>query len=142
MSPRSAKPVPTGPVASPRLSVILPHTEFELTGAALREAARMAHGLDARVTVLAVQLVPFPEPLDPTRGCPALDELLAMAEAAEAPVTINIVYSRDWETACEQVLGQGSLVVIAVRKGWRRTREERLAEYLVRAGHNVTTIPA
>ena len=102
----------------------------------------MAHGLDARVTVLAVQLVPFPEPLDPTRGCPALDELVAMAEAAETPVTINIVYARDWETACEQVLSQGSLVVIAVRKSWRRTREERLAEYLVRAGHKVTTIPA
>jgi len=101
----------------------------------------MARGLQARVTVLAVQVVPFPEPLNPTRGCPGLDELVTMAESADTPITINIVYARDWETACEQVLDRGSLVVIAVRPGWRRTREERLAGFLAHAGHKVTTIP-
>ena len=108
----------------------------------MREAARLARGLDAHVTVLAVRVVPFPEVLDPTRGCPGFEELLAMAETAGLPVTINIVYARDWESACQEAVQHGSLVVIAVRKGWLRSREERLAEWLVRAGYKVTTVPA
>jgi len=58
--------------ASSRLPVILPHTDFALTEAALGEAVRMARDLDARITVLVVQIVPFPELLDPTRGWPGL----------------------------------------------------------------------
>ena len=142
MSPQQTLQVPTVTARHSRLSVVLPHTEFALTAVAMREAAKLARGLDVRVTVLAVRVVPFPEALDPTRGCPDLRELLAMAERAEAPVIINIVYARDWESACEQSLDAGSLVVVAVRKRWLRTREERLAAYLTRAGHRVTTVPA
>jgi hypothetical protein len=85
----------------PHLSIVLPHTEVALTAVAMQEAARLARGLDAHVTMLAVRVVPFPEVLDPTRGCPEFEELLAMAETAGVPVTINIVYARDWESACQ-----------------------------------------
>jgi hypothetical protein len=142
MSPQQTLQAPEVTARNSRLSVVLPHTDLALTAVAMREAARLACGLDVRVTVLAVRIVPFPEALDPTRGCPGLSELLALAESAEAPVTINIVYARDWESACEQSLDAGSLVVVAVRKRWLRTREERLAAYLTGAGHKVTTVPA
>jgi nucleotide-binding universal stress UspA family protein len=125
-----------------RFPVVVPHTELRLTGIALREAVRLARGLDVRVTVLAVRIVPFPEPLDPGRRLPEFDDLVALAEAAETPVTIHVVYAREWEAACEQVLERGSLVVIAVRRAWLRTREERLASRLSRAGHTVTTVAA
>ncbi len=125
-----------------QLPVVVPHTDLELTGIALREAARLARGLNAQVTVLAVRVVPFPEPLDPGRGMPGMDELMALAEGAGAPVTIHVVYAREWKAACEQLMAQGSLVVMAVRRSWLRTREERLAAWLTRAGHKVTTIAA
>src|SRR3954468_15053171 len=126
----------------PRLSVVLPHTQIALTAVALREAVRMARGLNARVTVLAIRVVPFPEVLDPTRGCPDLSELMALAESTGEPITINLVYARNWEAACEHALLRGSLVVIAVRKGWFPSREERMAGWLARCGHKVTTVPA
>jgi hypothetical protein len=102
----------------------------------------MARGLNARVTVLAIRVVPFPEVLDPTRGCPDLSELMALAESMGEPITINVVYACNWEAACEHALLRGSLVVIAVRKGWFRSREERMAGWLAQCGHKVTTVPA
>lgn len=126
----------------PRFSVVLPHTKIELTEIALKEAVRLARGLNARISVLAVQIVPFPQELDPTRGCPGLPALLALAESADVPVTVNLVYARDWESACDQTLTQGSFVLLAARRGWLRSREERLAHHLSRAGHKVTLLPA
>lgn len=125
-----------------RFPVVLPHTDLTLTEVALREAARLARGLEVSITLLAVQIVPFPDLLDPTRGCPGFPQLLALAESAEAPVTINIVYARDWETACQQALPHGSTVVMAARKGWLRSREEKLAHWLTRTGHKVTLVQA
>ncbi len=148
MSPHEAEREIRGTPASaengegPRLSVVLPHTQLALTAIALREAVRLARGLNARVIVLAIRVIPFPEDLDPTRGCPDLSDLMALAESTEEPVAISVVYARNWESACEHALVRGSVVVIAVRKGWFRSREERMAGWLARCGHNVTTVPA
>jgi hypothetical protein len=127
---------------SPQLSVVLPHTEVALTAIALREAVRMARGLNARLIVLAIRVIPFPDDLDPTRPCPDLPALMELAESTDAPISISVVYARNWEAACEHALLRGSLIVIAVRKGWFRTREERMAAWLTRCGHHVTTVPA
>ena len=127
--------------ATAQLSIVIPHTETALTEAALHEAVRLAISLNARITLLAARIQPFPEPLDPTQGYPGLPELMTLAEAVGLPVTVQIVYARDWETACEHSLAQGSLIVMAARKKWRRTREERLAQWLTRAGHKVTLVP-
>jgi hypothetical protein len=148
MSPHEAErevgqtPAPAENGEGPRLSVVLPHTEIALTALALREAVRLARGLNARVIVLAIRIIPFPQDLDPTRGCPDLSDLMALAESTGEPVAISVVYARNWESACEHVLSRDSVVVIAVRKGWFRTREERMAAWLARCGHNVTTVPA
>ncbi|HXA52548.1 MAG TPA: universal stress protein [Candidatus Acidoferrum sp.] len=148
MSPHEAErevretPGPAENGEGPRLSVVLPHTQIALTAIALREAVRLARGLNARVIVLCVRVVPFPQDLDPTRGCPDLSELMTLAESTGEPVAINVVYARNWESACEHALSRGSVVVMAVRKRWFRSREERMAVWLARCGYNVTTIPA
>ena len=141
MSPQKTT-IETASHGATRLSVVLPHTDLALTRAALGEASRLARGLHARVTVLAVRVVPFPDPLDPSRAFPGLQDLMALVESAEVPVTINIVYARDWDAACEQALDNGALVVIAVRKSLLRTREEKLAAHLTRTGHTVATVAA
>ena len=102
----------------------------------------MARGLGARVTLLVVRVVPFPEPLVPAFAYPVFGELVELAESCEMPVTICIVHARDWKSVCEQSVEPGALVVMASRKCWRRTREERLAQCLLRTGHKVTLLPA
>src|SRR5258708_11332881 len=113
-----------------------------VTGAVWDGAVRRALSLNARIPLLATRIVPFPEPLDPTRGYPGLPELMTLAEAVGLPVTVQIVYARDWESAFEHSLAAGSLIVMATRKSWRRSREQRLAQWLARAGHQVTLVPA
>ena len=66
---------------------------------------------------------------------------MTLAEAVGLPVTVQIVYARDWESACEHALPSGSLIVMAARKCWKRSREQRLADWLTRAGHKVTMVP-
>jgi nucleotide-binding universal stress UspA family protein len=141
MYPLRAAPDQAQESAAPQLAIVIPHTDAALTEAALHEAVRLALSLNARITLLAACILPFPEPLDPTRGYPGLPELMALAEAVGLPVTVQIVYARDWESVCDHALAQGSLIVMAARKAWRRTREERLAECLTRAGHKVTLVP-
>src|SRR5258708_26558275 len=116
MYPIQAEPAEAVENDAPQLSIILPHTETALTEAALHEAVRLALSLNARITLWAARIVPFPEPLDPTRGYPGLPELMTLAEAVGLPVTVQIVYARDWESAFEHSLAAGSLIVMATRK--------------------------
>ena len=141
MYPLRAAPDQESDSPAPQLSIVIPHTEAALTEAALHEAVRLALSLNARITLLAARILPFPEPLDPTRGYPGFPELMTLAEAVGLPVTVQIVYARDWESVCEHSLAEGSLIVMATRKKWFRTREDRLAECLTRAGHKVTLVP-
>jgi hypothetical protein len=118
------------------LSIVLPHTDLALTDMAVR----FCGGLELRITLLAVRVVPFPEPVDPSRGYPGFDGLIQIAERAGVPLTIHIAYARDWEAACDQALPENSLILIAARRHWLATREERLADRLKRAGHTVTML--
>jgi nucleotide-binding universal stress UspA family protein len=141
MYPLRAVREQTWEAAAPQLSIVIPHTETALTEAALHEAVRLAISLNARITLLAACILPFPEPLDPTRSYPGYPELMTLAEAVGLPVTVQIVYARDWESVCEHCLASGSLIVMATRKCWKRSREQRLAEWLTHAGHKVTLVP-
>ena len=141
MYPLRAAPEQAWRAAAPQLSIVIPHTEAALTEAALHEAVRLAISLNARITLLAALHFALPEPLDPTRSYAGYPELMTLAEAVGLPVTVQIVYARDWESACEHSLASGSLIVMAARKCWKRSREQRLAEWLTRAGHKVTLVP-
>ena len=49
--------------------------------------------------------------------------------------------TRDWLEAFKKVLEPGSLVILATKKRWWPTREEKLARSLAKAGHQVMLLP-
>ena len=120
------------------------HIGEELTRVALEEAARLAPGLDARITLVAVSLVPFPCSLD----CPPVAprhlhrELSRLAAASPMTADVRIVYARELMTGLRHVLPGAAVVLLAKRRRIWRTAEERLAVRLRRAGHNVVVVPA
>ncbi len=142
-------PTPHGPVtvtgASPQgLRLVVPYTTRELTRSALQGAATLARGLRADLTLLAVQVVPFPCPLNrPTVDPEHLErELQALAKTSSLCTRILVVRARDRETGFSHALAPGSLVLVATKRWWWRTAEEQLARSLARAGHSVALVPA
>ncbi len=124
------------------LRLVVPYTTPELTRRALDCAQELAHGLRAEVTLLAVQLVPFACPL----SRPPVDpehlrrQLMAIAGTSSLCTRILVVRARDREAAFTCMLAAGSLVLVATKRRWWRTAEERLVRCLSRAGHSVALL--
>jgi hypothetical protein len=123
-----------------RIYVLLSNSH--LTGPALDAAAAMAADLRAEVVLLAVREIPYPLPLDRPNFQPAsyLDQLKVMAGAISCPVRIELILTREKRSALRHYLCPGSLVLIATRKHWWRTAEEKLARSLVHVGCNVSLL--
>ena len=125
------------------LPVVIPHTSPDLTAAALRSVQPLVTGLEAAVTLMAVQVVPYPlfldrPDVDPGRLAADLDDL---ASACDFPVRVVIVVARERTSALQQAIPKGTLVVIPTRpRRWWRTTEKRLAGALRRNGHTVTLL--
>src|SRR5260370_10693016 len=79
------------------LRVFVLHTSRQLTKACLSAVSALTSNLGARVTLLAVQIVPFPLPLDRPDVAPQFveRELVAMARQIEAPVDVQVMIARD-----------------------------------------------
>jgi hypothetical protein len=131
-----------GPGRSRDLSVCVPYTGADLTRAALAAVLALARNLGAHVSLVAVQVVPFPLPLDRPAVSPSLfeQELKALADRVEAPVDAHVVIARDREAAFDRAIAPGSLVVLATRKRWWPTPQAKLARSLARAGHSVALL--
>src|SRR5262245_35937674 len=124
------------------LSIVIPYTTPELTKAALRHAA-VCSDLDLHVCLVDVQVVPFPctlyqPPVDRKFSECRLNGLL---KESGLPGRAAVVYTRDWLEGFRKVLEPGSLVIVASKKRWWRTREEKLARTLTKAGHDVLFLP-
>lgn len=126
----------------PHLQLVIPYTTPELTRAALKSAAVLAQDLGATMRLVGVHVVPYPCPLDhPDVANEHLkNKLAAVAWESALPVRAEVVYGRDRQAAFRQVLGPGALVLLATRKHWWRTAQERLARSLSRAGHSVALL--
>lgn len=124
------------------LRVFVLYTTGELTQAALAEAGVLLRNLAVEITLLAVQIVPFPLPLERPAVAPAFLErrLRAMAGGLEARVDVQLIFARDLYFAIERVLPSHSLVVVAAKKRWWPTAETKLARRLGRAGHSVALL--
>jgi len=129
------------------LDLVVPFTTPELTRVALDAANRMGGGLNATLRLVKVQVVPFP--LDLEQSPVYIDFLknqLAQFQS-ELPVAGEVRLAREFEAGLEGTLGRDSVVILATRKrppfltlsGWR-TRNERLAATLRRAGHKVVLV--
>ncbi len=131
-----------GPGPSQKLSVCVPYTTPDLTRAALKSVVALTQNLGAHVSLVAVQVVPFPLPLDRPAISPSFfeQELKALARDVEVPVDVHVVIARDREAAYDRAISSGSLVVLATRKRRWPTPQAKLARWLACAGHSVTLL--
>ena len=124
------------------LWMVIPYTTPELTAAALRHAG-VCSDLDVHVLLVDIQVVPFPCPLDqpPINNKFSESRLSAMLKESGLPGKVGVVYTRDWFDAFRRVLEPQSLVILATKKRWWPTREDKLARTLSKAGHQVMLLP-
>lgn len=122
------------------LDLVVPFTTPDLTRAALDAANRMGGGLNAALRLVKVQVVPFPLDLDQS---PVYIDFMKNQLAqfqSELPVAGEIRLSREFDAGLLSTLGRDSVVILATHKRPWRTRNERLAATLRRAGHKVVLI--
>jgi hypothetical protein len=126
--------------SKPEIPVII--TTFESTQAAFKSAVVLAMRLGARVTIVAVQAVPFPLPLDGPRVplgflIRRLGEVISR-HAVETQVRIYLC--RNQLKALERVLIPRCPVVLGISNKRWWSRENRLARGLRHAGHEVILV--
>jgi hypothetical protein len=133
---------PEGVRSEFRSSVYVVFTSIDWTLKALEKACELAKPLDANIVVVAVQVVPFPLPLDQP---PVPMEFVVRRfeeKAGEYPVKTHIAayLCRNPMEAFKRILNRNSQVVIGVKRRWIPSRSERLAKKLCRAGYDVILV--
>jgi hypothetical protein len=124
---------------STRLGVVVVFTSVESTVHALRKAGALASRLNARISLVVPQVVPYPLPLTSPPVLLDFSERRFRVIAAESPVetTVRLYLCRDRMETLAAVLEPHSLIVLGGRKRWWPTQEKRLVRKLRRAGHEV-----
>jgi hypothetical protein len=124
------------------ISVVFTCPEFTIT--ALKRAADLAGNLDARITLIVPQVVPFPLPLSSPPVLLDFQEARLREIASNTPVetVVRIYLCRSRWELLQTVLEPHSLVVLGTRAQWKATphwftRERRLARKLRHVGHEV-----
>jgi hypothetical protein len=124
-------------IAQQELEIVIPFTTPFLTQAALRRAEALGTGLNCRVRLVKVQVVPYPLELDhPSISTHFLGKQLA-SMCCKLPIVREIHLARDLSAAFKGILTPNSLTVIASKRRPWKTRQENLAADLWRAGHQV-----
>jgi hypothetical protein len=126
-----------------RLNICVIFTSLESTVSALMSAGGLAKSLGARITLLALQVVPFPRPLDspPVRLDWNEARFQAIAEQSPVETAVRLYLCRDSVQTLKDALGSKSVVVIGGGGSrWPFTAERRLSRELRRAGHEVILI--
>jgi hypothetical protein len=143
---RQFEPAISRPDAQPpesgshRLEISVVFTSPEFTVTALKRAAALAGNLDARITLIVPQVVPFPLPLASPPVLIDFQEARLREIASNSPVetVVRIYLCRSRWELLQTVLEPHSLVVLGARAQWRWfTRERRLARKLRHVGHEV-----
>jgi len=129
----------TSVVAPADFQIVVPHRALRLTRAALKYAASLTNGLNLRLRLIDVHVVPYGVPLDKPTVNPRYVErkLRTLAQECSFPISPEIVYARDWEQGFRRTLGPSSVVLIAFQRSWWRSSEKRLANRLRKLGHQV-----
>ena len=129
-------PLQTRPGA-PGLDIVVPFTTRPLTRAALTAAGRLSAGLLPLIRMVRTQIVPFPLQLEaaPVSTTVLRRQLVPLAE--EFGAHLQICFTRDNREGLLHTLAKDSVVVIAARRRWWKSREERLAIWLRQRGWTV-----
>ncbi len=122
--------------------MVIPYTTPELTRAALRHA-EVCSDLDVQISLVDIQVVPFPYPLDqpPINREFSEQRLRRLLEEKRLPGQVTVLYTRDRLEAFKRVLEPGSLVILGTKKRRWPNRERKLARSLLKAGHQVMLLP-
>ncbi len=124
------------------IRLMVPYTDPAATRWALATVGALANGLETSIALVAVQVLPFPAPF----YCPSSvhahleQQLTELAGECAVPIDVTVVLARDPEEGYLEMLDPGMTVLIATRRRWWRTREEKLARALKRAGHKVVLV--
>jgi hypothetical protein len=126
-------------VSGTDLQVVIPHRSTQLTRSALKYAATLAADLNVRLRLIDVQVVPYGVPLDEPTVAPKhlTRKLRQLALEGTLPVSVEIIFSRDWEQGFRRSLAPGSLVLMAMKRSWWPTNDKRFAARLRKLGHQV-----
>ena len=106
---------------------------------ALKMAQSMAAELDARISLIYVQVVPYPLPLDrPPVDVEFLSQRLRnVADQARMPIEIQIFFGRDVLETLKNALGPETVLITgSERPGWLSS-EQRMIKRLLKQGHSV-----
>jgi hypothetical protein len=122
---------------SPALDIVVPFTNRSLTRAALTAAGRLSAGLHPLIRMVRTQIVPFPLQLESAPVSTAVLRQQFVPLAEEFGAHLQICFTRDQREGLLHTLAKDSVVVIAARRHWWKSREERLANWLRRNGRNV-----
>jgi len=122
-----------------RLNITVVFTSVKSTIPALRQAGMLARNLGAQITLLVLQLVPYPRSLDssPVEAEWNRNRLEEMAAQCTAPTTVRVYLCRNRLETLTSVLRSGSIVVIGRRSNFWPTSEVLLADKLRRRGYEV-----
>lgn len=118
----------------PRLSISVVFTDMKATLLAMQTAAQLAKSLNARIVLIAIEVVPVQLPVDePPVPLSCLENslclLVAESEIDAEEVSIELCLGRDRQQCLHQILRPRSLVVIGGRRRWR-SEEQKLATWL------------
>jgi hypothetical protein len=127
------------PGRSIALDVVIPLRTPELTAAALEYATTLGQGLDIRLRLIDVHVVPYALPIDnPSVRRDFLENnLRKFAQTSTVPVYPELIFARDWEAGFRRALRPRSLVLLPIRKAWWRSHDKRMAARLRKHGHQV-----
>ena len=133
-------PVQAASVHTSELDLVVPFTTPELTRVALDEANRMGKGLNATVRLVKVQVVPYPLELNQTPVHIDFLRSQLVRFHSELPAAGEVCLAREFQAGLAGTLGPDSVVILTSGKRLWRTRNQRLAASLGRAGHQVVLV--
>lgn len=124
------------------IEIVIPYTEWSLGLAAMDRAAVLASRLSATVRLIAVHTVPYPMEF----GCPALihahlvEQLIDLASRSPLTVHPQVILARSRREGFRAAMPAESTVLVAARRRFCKTDEDRLAAMLAGEGHKVALI--
>lgn len=127
------------PVREAGLNIAVVFTSWTATLTALKKANTLASRLNARITLVVPQLVPYPLPLSSPPVLLDFSErrLLDIVRQSPVEISVRLYLCRDRMETLAKALKGSPLVVLGGRKRWWPTAEARLARFLRRSGHEV-----
>jgi hypothetical protein len=95
--------------------------------------------LNVKLRLIEVHVVPYGVPLDEPTVDPKhlARKLRQLAQNTTLPVSIEIVFARDWEQGFRRSLAPGSVVLMSMKRSWWPTNDKRFASRLRKLGHQV-----